>query len=484
MARSRYTFGDGDAERLGVSKTLVFLTTEEFMGKKTDEAIVHRFNELLVNKYGCDFTVVFKTGDIISGFRDDGYLYNYFLEDIRSLGQQADIITACSPAKYINLADEGYFVGLKEYLTGTEDGNKFYEAYSKKIWDTVEKDGEIYGYSAFVTPTYRYSLVCNKALKEQLNLDTEGICTLYDVGRALSELGEEQLAKLDGIEMLYCDHAALIAMLDYCELGYGIYGKKDAGGKVRAIYPAADEEFVSLCKAVREYKEKGWLRMVYGSPVSITDSVATGNFLFWCGSVMDAEIVGDKIELSGAQYWHKIHDVDVLNTWYGYYPKRNNFVYGISSWSEYTEEAKKLLMLINTETELANLLAYGIEEVNYAYKDKKIIYITEERGINGIATFVNPGITHPLYLEPENKVEFYKELCENYEYNPGWSLDRSEYMDKLEVIDEITNEYFKNLILGNYEDIDAVIGEMNRRAQEAGIDEVIAEFNRQLEELR
>lgn len=483
ILRSNEKRGEGSAERFGVSKTLTFVCWEYHLWS-CDEDVITRFNELLVNKYGCDFVVEFIGADIITD-KKSGYTYYDYVSDVKRLEQPVDILLTAAPAKYSLLVEEGYFISWKEYLETTELGQKMYDSYPEVMWKMVERDGEIYGYSPVKTPARRYALACNRKLAEELGLNVQEGFSFYDIADILLKIEKsDQNNIMKDIAPIYYATDTWINMLGYCDMGYGIYAKKNEEGKLQALCPSSDEEFVKLCKTIRKYNEKGWLVRADYATKETRDAVANGKFLFYNSVINQGDMVKNNIKISGESIWG-IYEVIVGNVYYVYYPLQENIVYGVTTWSEYKEEAMKLISLIQTEAELSNLLAHGIEGDHYAYVDREVVKLPSDYSMFGFGdrAIENPNITFPEYLEPDDKLGYYKELAEKYEYNPAYSMDRKPYVEQLKVLYAIYKEYETGLLTGTYEDVDATIAELDKRLKEAGIEQIIDEFNRQLQEL-
>ncbi|MBR6637532.1 MAG: hypothetical protein IKK96_01595, partial [Lachnospiraceae bacterium] len=127
-----------DAKRLGVSKIVVF-QSDYTMVYNVGTDILSEFNTLLVEKYNCDFVVSFAGFDMYKNY------YNAHVNP-QNRGQQVDIIMAARDADYDRLIREGFLLDITEYLTTTDEGKKLYNAYAKEMWESVSREGRIYGY--------------------------------------------------------------------------------------------------------------------------------------------------------------------------------------------------------------------------------------------------------------------------------------------------------------------------------------------------
>ncbi|MBO5229113.1 MAG: extracellular solute-binding protein [Lachnospiraceae bacterium] len=486
---------DGDMERLGVTKKVVF----QCMSHNTsslDPVVLSKFNELLVKKYGCDFVlelVGIENWYYISAYVDGkwvkyGYTYLDTVSDMKNMGQRVDIITAIGDADYTKLAEEGYFVDITDYLTDDAEGKKLYDAYPAEIWEMVKRNGRIYGYTTYSTPMYMYTLNCNKKMADRLGLKVEEGFSFYDMGTILAEAGISS-EELGDVAPIYVGSGYAYAMLDCIELGCGLMGRKDAKGNWTAFNPTEDEGFLKLWKTIRDYRKKGWLADSSTGYRKVTE----GDFLFACNTFSGADMVDDKILLrrtEGRNDIKEIFDIIPGDIRYGYYGPRDNVVYGVTAWSEYKDEALRLITLMQTEPELANLLRYGIEGVHHVYEDNKVTLLPSLElkwgADSGSMNLLNPNITYSVDLEPENKLEFYKVRSANYEKDPrlDCGISTQEYYDlydpyeeRVDILDQICEQGYAKLLNGEYEDVEAAASEINRMQKEAGIDEITDALN-------
>ena len=168
-----------------------------------------------------------------------------------------------------------------------------------------------------------------------------------------------------------------------------------------------------------------------------------------------------------------------------YYDLSGSAVYGITTWSEYKDEALKLISLINTEEELVKLLTYGIENEHYVYRAKTVteIYSLEGHGIR--KNVLNPYLSYSEYLEPDDKTAFYKEWMDNYKPSPFTEYDISRYdyvllekkYDYYTVLYQLYYKGYAPLFTGSFEDVDEAVAEVRRMQKTAGIDDFLAAIN-------
>ena len=477
---------DEDMKRLGVYKKLVVLCNYR---AELPTTVVSKFNELLVKKYGCDFVVEFIGFESVV---NSEYTYGEALYDIRAMGQQADLIFAGSEAEvnYRTLIEEDFLVELTDILKDTEDGQLIYEALPKETWDSVEYDGKIYGIAPLMNHYGQDILVCNKELAEGLGMYISEGFTFYDIGTMLANVSEE--LEKQGLLGCYYYIPSLLRILGYFEIvdisysGHGIYAKQDSDGKWIAFNPLVDEEFVKLCKVIREYENKGWIASTDTVVLTEKDKINKGNFVFYIDSMIDDEqIVGNKINSKQTG----VIDVVIGDVKSSYLSLKEINVTGIASWSQYQADALKLLRIMQTEPEICNLLAWGIEGEDYVYVDREVIeysHRNKENAMGEYAFMINSLLTYPEYLEPDNKVEYYEGIIGDAIADPFMThgirnLDYLEIAEDYEALMDVRDTYYFGLLHGEFEDVDEAIAEALKLQKEAGIDELIDKVNEMFE---
>lgn len=503
-----------DAKRLGVSKILV-MQLDNAPIYMPEKEIFSKINELLVTKYGCDFVVSFVglnpfvceyylDGDITSNNYIWIHEYDDNLKYMKENKQQVDIITSVqSVMDYSTLVMEGYLEDITDYLMTTEEGGKLYNAFPKETWDAITKSGRIYGYSKgsmymnFEEGISVWALNCNKAVAQKFGIEINDGFSFYDIEDILDGANFSAETVEDSI-LLYLPKEYLYRMLGYYDIGCGIFAKKDADGNWIAFNGVEDEEFIRLWKTLRTYNEKGWLRTDRASRVAATKGEAL--FSVYEYNLFDNGIenyplgeMEDKILMKEDVSKGKtlIYDVIFGETYYGYMDIQED-VYGITTWSEHKEEALKFITLLNTEPELANLYKFGLEGIHYEYtdKDNKMKYLQGSKQVSGRRYApVNQFITYPVYLEPDNKLDFYKEEFHKFEKGPFLEYEitverkkeLAEIYDPECVLYQIYEQGYAKLMSGEYEDVDAAVAEIKRIQKEAGIDEYIAAINAEFE---
>ncbi len=460
-----------DTEDWANAKKLVWIID----GRNTynvDPQIFIDFNNLLLKK-GADFIVEFVGID-----STDVMEYSELIRNMKSEGRQVDLLETgyglygVDYDTYPEAVKDGLLEPLDEYLK-TADGQELYKAFDKNAWESVKIENKIYGINNKPNLAYPLYICINKEIKNEYEIQLpEEIDSLSQLESAYKYIGESQkdVDKDKAIIPLANFLPSVRNMINCVYMDSGIAVKYDKGHPL-AFNVFEEAEFISLVKLAYDYIDKGYIRIDEDDYNNIRD----GNFFAKINAGHNEYSFDGKLALN------KIVDVDTYKLTEGYVIDQMNAVNGIASWSENKEEAFKLLTMINTDSDLSNLLRYGILDKQYKLADGKVIQLEAEMRAPGLFSPANKMITHPIGLEPTNKAEVYREVNSITKMSPiaGFTLDKSKIEDELVAIKKVYDKYEK-LYTGEAENTEEELNQANRELKEANIDRVLEEVNSQL----
>lgn len=477
-------YGEGDAARLGVSKTLVWIVPGGKSAKCPTKAAVGRLNELLVNEYGCDFVVEFHTYSGTMSIKNPDYTYYDMVLDMRELGHQADILYSGNADEYQGFLDAGIYEPFTEFFL-TAEGQELYNAYAGEIWKKTERDGEVYGYASLTYPGAVAVSICNNVLAEKYGIKTGEEWSFYDMESLMENVSMAEGDKIsEKIIPVYCDQYALMIMEGYYTdfaISEAILFKEDAEYGCLAVNPAKEERLIKLWKKIKEYKDNGWYA-TSGEYGAVT-LAGMGNFLFSFNCHFTTSLVGNTLVLSD----DTLCDVSVGSVSYEMNDLMTNMVTGVTAWSEHKEDAFRLIRLIQTESELSNLLYYGVEGEDYIFYDG-IPMTPDGKDYTDLpvifADNVNINLLYSVLADPEDKAVYSKKMSENFVDGASMMYDidmtgRYE-QQQLSNLYDIYSQYMEILFAGTSDDVEATVTEMNEKLSAEGLDEIIEDINRQI----
>lgn len=432
-----------------------------------DPEIYKQFNELLLEK-GANFVVEFIGRDSL-----DVENYQKEIRSMKASGRQVDLLHTGYGTDTIHTnieaVEDDLLEPLDPYLQ-TEDGQKLFNEFDEKAWERARVKGTNYGLNNYPLLATSIYLFFNQKITDaydiQLPDELENLAQVEDILKLVSDKNHDDLVPL------------YISFVDYKELsGYdflenSIAAGYDDDGNPYVFNPFEQSNITSLMETLAHYSSQGYLLKDEESE----DMFYNGDFfavVYYSAEPNSDGIldIGDNyIEVSG----YKLVDKFVIQL--------PNGINGIASWSEHKDEAFKLLMLLNTDSELSNLLYHGIEGKHYTLVDGKIAPGDDEsQRVPRFHSPANEMLTHPIGLEPSNKEEVYKEWNKSLQMSPiaGFDLDDSHISTELDAIKSIYARY-EGLWLGDEHDVEGQLSKANEELQKAGIDKVLDEINQQL----
>ncbi len=379
-------------------------------------------------------------------------------ESMLANGEQVDIVNTGSGLgihggsnnTYGLFREKGYLEPLNDYLQ-TEQGRVLYEQYDEVTWAaTTDADGTTYAISTGGKVALPMILEFNETICEEYGIDSYSINSLDDLEPYMEVLAEDYIY---GICMDPRGDPEFYQMVDFCRYE-GIYINAETA-QAENIFE--NERALEYLEKIADYKEKGYIMNVPtiaenylcslydSSPSELDSSIIVGN-----GYLQSKEISG------------KV---------------------GISSQSEHKEEAFQLLVLLNTDRELANIMYSGIEGRNYVINDGiKQLNKNALPYFDYTETMVNDVIAEGNYGDNPNK-ESDEALSREYtEVSPFYyfEITDTQLQAKIEELAAIYDEFYGVFYgdYGEYGDLETALAAANEQLKAAGIDEALAEVNR------
>lgn len=264
---------------------------------------------------------------------------------------------------YIRQIKQGNLLSLSKWLK-SENGKKLKKEYGKNVWKRITYKGKIYGfYNEEEQANSTYLLINAEKIASKPDfmnadkLDIKKLCKWVIENKDISELPLYLLWNDAG--EYFSDRFTNLGYIGICD---GVYMSDK--GIIQNIWENKDvrEFWISMAQLKREgllscdknedYSEAlsgNFMAMIATMPKEIMD----GNYLY----LED----GGKIPV----YSRKLSS--------RYIDKMENDVHGIASWTKHPKESKNLLMLVNTDKELANLICFGEEGKDYSLKNGKVV---------------------------------------------------------------------------------------------------------------
>ncbi|MDF2925070.1 MAG: transporter substrate-binding protein [Paenibacillaceae bacterium] len=265
--------------------------------------------------------------------------------------------------KYPEGVSKGMFVELDDLLA--KYAPEYYASIPAKYWDAARINGKIYGALNYQVYASSKGFMVQKALADKYGLDYKNVTSLKQV--------EDFLAKVKAGEPDITPFGAdKLGIIDLNNFGKDQKEHWDAnrnhlvmkiGDPSFKLQTLDDQEYRSDFEAnigkVREWYQQGFMRKDVASVQNLNQELAGGKYAMWTATYKP----GGDVELSAKlgfevvqfQYVKPVATAgSIMST-----------LTTISKTSKNPERAMMLLNLVNTDKELYNLLAYGIENKHY-----------------------------------------------------------------------------------------------------------------------
>ena len=432
-----------------------------------DSEIINRFNKKLDSE-GYDFAVNFEilNTEIIStiDYYELCIKQNKAIDIISSGLEISQEIIDSDPEgfkckahekTFWEYVDKGYLLPLNDFFK-TSEGEKLYNVFPQIYWDRVtDNDNKIYGvYNTINAPL---CIEFNKNVAEKYNYDYKKYTGDF---KSLENILETMKNKDDvaGLHLnpLYAD--LMYEYFGYSCLDCGIYINEKTGIAENLF---DNKKFLEYIQTISDFKKRGYILDIDKNPDDY-----------------------EKI-LCETTFFDSMQDYNQVIIAAAYLKNRNSCLgLGITSSSEYPDEAFKLLYLLYTNSEYSKLLQCGIEGRNYNIINKNEIELKNEYSTFwDIGSFPgNPYITDmgedavvPMKKKQMLLTKAFKSIKKSRTY--GFEYPET---DKTKAIKEIYKKY-DGLYYGAFNNVEKTLEQANNELKSAGLDEVLNDINRQLE---
>lgn len=166
------------------------------------------------------------------------------------------------------------------------------------------------------------------------------------------------------------------------------------------------------------------------------------------------------------------------------------YIWHISSFTKNPEAAMRVLNVLYTDAEAANIIANGLEGVHHIINEDGQMEYPEGKAMadlewaaGSMAYWPNITLCKTWNHEPEDIYDQMREKnsTANKSLALGFQFDSTPVADQMTACANVVAQYYAPLMYAEA-DIDATLPEFQKALQDAGINEIIAEKQRQLDE--
>lgn len=359
-----------------------------------------------------------------------------------------------------------------------------------KIWDATRVDGKIYGAINWQIVAMPYGVAVAKDLADKYKLDLAKVNKYEDM-----EAFFEQIAKNEkGVTAMSFTNTYDIFSGQSPYFGMDSIGEDASPGwyylnkpDVKVVNQFASAEFKQFVDLMYKWNKKGYIRK---DAASITDSTADMKAGKYASAIAFPTKPGGEAELAtryGKEFIAKALSKPLITT-----GRAIATMTGISKKSKNPERAMMFLELINSDKNLYNLLAHGIEGKHFVVKDKEKGVIGLPDGVKAENVGYNPGTDwmfgnqfNGYYASSGDVGNWEKTIQLNMDgVNSnllGFNFNPEPIKTELAQSASVVKQYIFALTSGTV-DPDKFLPEFLDKLNKAGVDKIITEKQKQIDE--
>ncbi|MBE5040934.1 ABC transporter substrate-binding protein [Ructibacterium gallinarum] len=384
-----------------------------------------------------------------------------------------DDFDLCFTSDWINIfsrnASRGAYLSLNEML---EKQSGLKDTVPEYLWTAATINGEIYAVPNVQMEFTQTSLCILKSLADKYHLDTDAITKVDDIEPFLEQVkqGETGIYPIKIGLSLFTN--PIMEKISETQIAI----RKDTGECV--IY-CEQPEYLASAKTIHEWYKKGYVR---GDIASVTDDSQeknAGKYAVWEEQYKPGAEAEIKARLGGKEV--------VLIPVEEPYLKANAgqpAMTAVGRNAAHPEKALELLELVNTDKELYNLFAYGVEGKHYTKNEDGKVVINQEGGytLNSAWMFGNQFNADIQEGQDENVWIETEKMNNSAQRSPifGFQFNTDSVKTEISQIASVVKEY-STMDLGA-EDPVPIYDEFKTKMNAAGINTVKAELEKQLDE--
>lgn len=444
-------------------------------GKEGAQEVVDAVNELLEEKLNININLTFIS------YGNYAQQTNLML----SAGEGIDILPVyLTPLS--TFAQNGQVLPLDDLLA--EYGQGIVDWFGMDAIKCGMVGDSLYGLIAARESCNAYGFEMRKDICDKYNIDYENITTLEQLEEALRIVHENE----PNLVCVVPSNGELTRNWNWDPLGdeltpLGVLLDKGATSEVVNLFESDFyREFVTT---MRRWYNDG---LIMADGASTTESVGV---MMGAGTAFGGFMnLKPGFDLQETRNYGTEIVVSELVSEFSFTARLSAVTWAISSGCKNPEAAMKLLNLLYTDSEVTNLLIYGLEGTHYVKVDdaalgQSIIDYPEGVDINsttyrpsGSWLWPNQYISHVWEGNPADYWQTLRDFSSDSEKSIafGFSWDSSNVKNQLTACTNIVAKYHKALMCGSL-DPDEVLPKFNAELKSAGIDDIIADKQAQLD---
>lgn len=378
---------------------------------------------------------------------------------------------------FIDRVRQNAYVDITDMLK--EKTPDLYNAIPEEFWEYTKIDGRNYAVPTYKEMGEQWSLLVDKEIIEEHNIDISQINELKDAEVILEAL--KQHPERSGYEILPDTTIHMnMALKEKYDTVYNEF-VVDRENPDKIVHFMETQEYKDYVHLMRDWYEKGYIAKDITTRTDYESYHNTGDVGIIYTQYQPYSEIAFKDSYNADLVAIHLTPIVMSNT------SMFGSLFGIYSKSKNVDKALKFLELWNTNPDVKNMITYGIEGKHYdlingkaKIREGAFDLYKMQNAISG-----NMMISHILESEPDDKYEKYKEF--NSKAIPAATLgflpDMENISSKVGACANVISEYNPLLCCGAV-DPDQYLDKMLKALKNSGVDEVKQELQKQYDEWR
>lgn len=465
LAGASVLSGCNGAKKTGDVTTITWYVPTLISGSGTD-AVFEKVNNILAERYNLKLDMI----------AIDGGNYDQKMQVMNAAGEVYDLAyTAHWKNNYYSNVSNGVFheiteEELKEYAPKT------YEMTNDAAWAATKVNGKIYAVPNWqmqtrATAVYapkEYLDIAGMTIDDLKDYDdvTEYLTKLHAVKPEVNEIGTAWSQVITHYNMVEVYEETMPGVIDFTKEGkpvvFNQYESKEFADYVATRNKwIADGlvtgQYIPDSKAQKkEFKTASvWFHQY--SPMAESSATSVNGYEIKAGAYSDALLTPTGVTAA---------------------------LTGISATSEHPQEALRMIEVMNTDSEVMNLIAYGIEGVDYDKVSDNQIKTREDKQYTGPSLYILGSMANAYLTDSQSPtlIEEMEEFNNTAVVSPlmGFNANLDSVSLEISNCKTVVKEYLEMLDLGLYGS--DKLAEFNAKLKTAGADKIMAELQRQIDE--
>lgn len=400
--------------------------------------------------------------------------YNDKLQMMIASNERVDLCFSANYQKFAENASKNFYMDMTDVFN--EYGRDVKALYPDYVYESGIIDGKMYALPAWKDFSYEYTVNYRTKVASELGLDMEKIESIAD----LEPYFEAFKAKYPN-DFPCCINKSYNF---FCTLGYVPIGDLSSVGAIKVdgtdgkiVNPYETDEAMEMFKLMRKWFLKGYIKTD-----AATNGEVSGNYLVTLGQPLPYQTEVANLSRPEDQQAADLH------LWEPWLVSTAGSMQSIPRTAQNPTGAMKFLNLINTDKYLRNLVAHGMEGVDYIKTDENHFKYPDGKKRDDMGYYSWPFTQGNVYLTmqidgtPDDIYEKYQEFDNNAvkAQNFGFTFNGDPIKTETAAVGNVYSKYVPAIVTGSVdpeEYLPKLLGELKT----AGIDTVIKEMQKQFD---